>query len=1478
MNPDSALSPCNKRDIKVAQTVARNRRLAPAAALLAAMLASQSVNANSISWTGATDTTWATATNWSGSTAPTNDLLADIALFNQTTYTNQPNAGTTSINGIQIGDGTTSTGALTLSGTSLTIGSSGISMLANAGAATISSPITLGAAQSWTNNSSSLLTVSGTVANGGFLLTSGGTGNTTVSGVISGSGGLTKSGSGTLTLSGTNTYTGNTTVNGGVLAVTAVGNLGATTSGLTLDGGTLKTTLTAGFANAARPITIGAGGGTINVVTTNTSTFQLGTANTLTGSGNLTITGSGNLSAAATTGTVALNAAQTTFTGNVTIQNGGLLEFNNSLGVVPTSSITLGANGGLTVNNAITLANNVTVSGTGSVLNFGNGNNGLVSGNITLNADSTIGLRDWYNFNTSRSGTIAGDVSGAGGLTLSAGTTAATLTMAGQTSYSGATVLGTNTTLNLVEKGTRTYAGVISGAGALTKDGSGVLTLTGTNTYTGTTTISNGTVNVGNGTSGSMASTALTFNTSGGTINFNEAAGSSQSMGALTFSAGKGTVQSTYGGSGNTSLTFSNVVARTAGATANFVVSGGTTTGATPTNKIVFTQVAGATPTTGALLDKGYFFGGSNYAAYDTNGYVRDYQIGDTNAASSAAGPSTIANTSTNNVFLTGADTGQTTATVNTINMGSTGTIALASANTLSTNGILVSGNTAATISGGTSLSSATAGGELVIRTDLSTDNLDISTPIVNNTSASALTKSGAGTLTLSATGNSYSGATTVDEGTLALSGTLTGGSAITVRAGGTLSEISGGGISGASTLTSYGTTTLAGTNTYTGQTTVADGTLNVSGSLSSAAQINVGVAGGRNAVMNVLTGASITMATSGTNNIEVGLGTTSATGSGFLYQSGGTITGSTGGTSPYTGFRIGDGAANTTSYGYYNLSGGTTSVNEVDIGGFTGTPTGVVDISGGTLNASSWFIVNRTGNSGGVGILNMTGGAVNYTGVAGQFANNWGTNGTSIINISNATLTATNANVNLNYGSNGTNGSSTNFGEINLLTGGTLQANSVTGSSAGTKLVNFNGGTLKASSANTTFLNANLTAVNVFNNGGTIDNNGVAITVPVGLLAASGSGVSSIAIGNGGSGYLGAPAVTFSGGGGTGAAGYAIVSGGAITQIVITNPGTGYTSAPSITLTGGGGSGATIGTISTTANTSGGMTFAGSGTTTLSAASTYTGGTTINAGTVALSGSGSLASTGAVNVAASGATFSISGLTGSSTTIGSLTGISGSSVALGAKTLTVGDSNNTTFAGVISGTGGALTKQGAGTLTLSGTNTYTGGTTLSAGTLALGSSGSLASTAYTIANGAILNTSAKTSYDLTGIATTIGVGASTAGQFTGPSGALTFGGTLALNFSTSALTNGQTYTLFSFGSETGNFNSVTATGIITDTFSRSGNIWTNADQSTWLLSLDQSTGVLTVTASAIPEPATYAAIFGGLVLIGTVIRRRRRA
>lgn len=66
-----------------------------------------------------------------------------------------------------------------------------------------------------------------------------------------------------------------------------------------------------------------------------------------------------------------------------------------------------------------------------------------------------------------------------------------------------------------------------------------------------------------------------------------------------------------------------------------------------------------------------------------------------------------------------------------------------------------------------------------------------------------------------------------------------------------------------------------------------------------------------------------------------------------------------------------------------------------------------------------------------------------------------------------------------------------------------------------------------------------------------------------------------TITIDVGGTGYTSAPAVVFSGGAGTGAAGTAVISGGKVVSVTITSPGTGYTSDPAIAFTGGGGFGA---------------------------------------------------------------------------------------------------------------------------------------------------------------------------------------------------------------------------------------------------------------------------------------------------------------
>ncbi len=94
--------------------------------------------------------------------------------------------------------------------------------------------------------------------------------------------------------------------------------------------------------------------------------------------------------------------------------------------------------------------------------------------------------------------------------------------------------------------------------------------------------------------------------------------------------------------------------------------------------------------------------------------------------------------------------------------------------------------------------------------------------------------------------------------------------------------------------------------------------------------------------------------------------------------------------------------------------------------------------------------------------------------------------------------------------------------------------------------------------------------------------------------------GVTATNVGTAGSGYLAAPLVVFSGGGGSGAAGTAVLSGSGVASITITNPGTGYTSAPTITfvpVNGGTLAAATCTVTSTLANATNATIAAGSGT-----------------------------------------------------------------------------------------------------------------------------------------------------------------------------------------------------------------------------------------------------------------------------------------
>lgn len=322
----------------------------------------------------------------------------------------------------------------------------------------------------------------------------------------------------------------------------------------------------------------------------------------------------------------------------------------------------------------------------------------------------------------------------------------------------------------------------------------------------------------------------------------------------------------------------------------------------------------------------------------------------------------------------------------------------------------------------------------------------------------------------------------------------------------------------------------------------------------------------------------------------------TNGTGAGAVKLNSGSLT-----TNMQLGIGTGSGA-----YGAFSQTGGTTTV-----GGFLATAFGtaqtVFNLSGGTYTQSAGPVTNGVA---GTGVMNISGSAVynqNGTGDNGIWL---GENGTGIMNVSgSATINIAAVNNGIQLGRN-----ATGAGVLNLL-GGTVNTKAIY-RGAGTGRLNFNGGTLKANQANTAFLN-DLTSAYVRSGGGTIDNNGFAITIGQALLAPTGNGVSAAGLSVSGSGYIDTPVVTIVGDGNGATAVANVDSNGNLTGITVTNPGTGYTTPPAFALTGGGVSntGGIDGTATLVANTSGGLTFTGTGITTLTAVNTYTGNTTVNSG-----------------------------------------------------------------------------------------------------------------------------------------------------------------------------------------------------------------------------------------------------------------------
>jgi autotransporter-associated beta strand protein len=218
-------------------------------------------------------------------------------------------------------------------------------------------------------------------------------------------------------------------------------------------------------------------------------------------------------------------------------------------------------------------------------------------------------------------------------------------------------------------------------------------------------------------------------------------------------------------------------------------------------------------------------------------------------------------------------------------------------------------------------------------------------------------------------------------------------------------------------------------------------------------------------------------------------------------------------------------------------------------------------------------------------------------------------------------------------------------------------------------------------------------------------------------------------------------------------------------------------------------------------------------GTFAMGAANTYGGSTTINGGTLQTNIAAALPSTTALTLANTAG--AILALNNTAQTVASLSGggATGGNITTGGTSgiLTVNQSSNTTYAGVMSGLGG-LTKTGAGTLTLSGTNTYTGLTTITAGTLQLGAANVLA-TGNVSLNGGTLRTGAAAGFNET--VGTLNLAANSSINLGTGAHTLTFANSSAVSWvGTSLVVNGWTGTAGASGTAGRIFVGSDATGL----------------------------------------------------------------
>ncbi len=258
------------------------------------------------------------------------------------------------------------------------------------------------------------------------------------------------------------------------------------------------------------------------------------------GRASLTVSGGGTLQTVTTTIAAGINSEGTTNPSNGTLSVAGAGTTWNNTG------------------NVYVGGNNLVSGGLGT-LNVTNGASATVTGTLTL-------------WNTA-SGVNVG-TAGSGG----------TVSTGQLTNASGSApvinLVNVGSQFNVNGSGASNYTGTIVGAGAVTKSGSGVLTLGGANTYTGGTTIAGGTLQMG---AANVLPTTGTVTLSGGTLSTGVTAGNANAVGPLTLAA-----DSTISlGAGVHTLSFADINASPVG---TLTILGWTgTIGASGTNgKILF--------------------------------------------------------------------------------------------------------------------------------------------------------------------------------------------------------------------------------------------------------------------------------------------------------------------------------------------------------------------------------------------------------------------------------------------------------------------------------------------------------------------------------------------------------------------------------------------------------------------------------------------------------------------------------------------------------------------------------------------------------------------------------------------------------------------------------------------------------------------------------------------------------------------------